>query len=306
MIDRRQFALGAGALTLAACARGTSATPAATAAAEIAASEAALAVLEAEAGGRLGVFVLDTGNGRSFGRRQQERFGMCSTFKLSLAAYLLREADAGRIDLNEVIRYTRDDLMSYSPVTEENLPRGGMTIGAMAEAAQITSDNGAANLLLKRIGGPERITAFWRELGDQQSRLDRYEPELNAVGPGEVRDTVTPEGIARSVAAFTLGTVLRPASRARLVKWMGDTETGMRRIRAALPRGWRGGDKTGTGYRAEYGNKVNDLAVLYPPGGRAPLVVAALYENPVYYEGVRPADEAVLRRVGELAVQWRS
>ena len=268
--------------------------------------EARLAALEAEAGGRLGAFVLDTGSGRSFGYRQSERFGMCSTFKLSLAAYLLREGDAGRLDLNEVIPYGEADLMFVSPVTKENVGRGGMTIVALAEATQITSDNAAANLLLKRIGGPEKLTAFWRELGDADSRLDRYEPELNLVPPGEQRDTITPAGIARSMAAFVVGDALKAESRGLLRKWMAETKTGLRRIRAALPPGWEAGDKTGTGSFRGQGNKYNDLAVLYPPGNRAPLVVVACYEAREYFDGMKPEDEAVLRRVGEQAVQWLS
>jgi beta-lactamase class A len=164
MCNRRDLTLGATAMALAACVDGVSPEPAAPAT-ELTRLEAALAELEAQAGGRLGAFVLDTGSGQSFGWRQSERFGMCSTFKLSLAAYLLREGDAGRLDLNEVISYGEADLMFVSPVTKENVGRGGMTIVALAEATQITSDNAAANLLLKRIGGPEKITAFWRELG---------------------------------------------------------------------------------------------------------------------------------------------
>jgi beta-lactamase class A len=292
-------------MALAACVDGVSPEPAAPAT-ELTRLEAALAELEAQAGGRLGAFVLDTGNGQSFGWRQSERFGMCSTFKLSLAAFLLRESDAGHIDLNEVIPYTEADLMFVSPVTKENVARGGMTIVALAEATQITSDNAAANLLLKRIGGPEKITAFWRELGDVDSRLDRYEPELNLVPPGEQRDTITPAGIARSVAAFVVGDALKAESRALLRKWMADTKTGLRRIRAALPPGWEAGDKTGTGNFRGQGNKYNDLAVLYPPANRAPLVVIACYEAREYFDGMKLEDETVLRRVGELAVQWVS
>jgi len=306
-MDRRHFALGTGALLLAGCSVGKSqANTEKNVDPRSALAEGALAQLEQDAGGRLGAFVLDSATGRSFGLRHGERFGMCSTFKLSLAAYLLREADAGRINLQELIPFTKADLMSVSPVTTAHLGQGGMTIGALAEATQITSDNAAANLLLRRIGGPQAITQFWQELGDPASRLDRFEPELNLVPPGELRDTVTPEGIARSVAKFALGNVLIPASRVRLADWMARTETGLRRIRAALPTGWRGGDKTGTGSSKGHPNKYNDIAVLYPPAGRAPLVVAGFYEATTYFDGMRAEDEAVLKRLGEIAVQWVS
>ena len=264
----------------------------------------ALATIERKAGGRLGAFVLDTGSGRGTGHRANERFGMCSTFKLSLAALVLREADAGKLDMGERLPFTRADLTVHSPVTELHADEGGMSVEALAEAAQTTSDNTATNLLLARLGGPAAVTALWRDLGDAGSRLDRVEPQMNFVPPGEERDTVIPEGIARSVAKITTGDVLSPASRSRLIGWMERTETGKKRIRAGLPAGWRGADKTGTGIAKGMPNRTNDIALLMPPGGRAPLVVVGFLEADAEYEETRPGDEAALADLGRAAVAW--
>lgn len=306
MPHRRAFLLRSAALVLSAC--GASTAPAPRAAPSASTSQAApdvsraLAAIEKAAGGRLGAYIFDTATGQGFGWRQRERFGMCSTFKLSLAAFVLRESDVGRLSLEEMLRYTQADLLPVSPVTTANVDKGGLTIAALAEAAQLTSDNTAANLLLRRIGGPEVVTGFWRELGDPASRLDRIEPEMNLVPPGEERDTVVPEGIARSVAKIVTGDVLKPETRAKLEDWMARTATGARRIRAALPPGWHGGDKTGTFTHQTVASKYNDIAVLYPPAGRAPIVVAGFYEADGSYEDIRPEHEAVLARVGEVAV----
>lgn len=297
LMNRRHFTLGGAALALSSCAM---------AKAPPHDWRGDLAALERASGGRLGAYVLDTGTGRGFGWRQGERFGMCSTFKLSLAALLLRQGDAGLINLDEVIPYGRADLLAHAPVTAAHVDDGGMRIGALAEATQLTSDNTAANLLLHRIGGPQAVTAFWRELGDRHSRLDRMEPAMNFVSPGDMRDTVVPEGIARSVARCVTGTVLKPASRARLIDWMERTDTGKNRLRAALPAGWRGGDKTGTASFAKMASKINDIAVFYPPAGRAPLVVAGFYESGGPFGDIRPQDEAVLRQLGEVAIRWAS
>lgn len=293
---RRSFTLGGSALLLSA----------GTACARMAKRDwqAELAAIEHKAGGRLGVFVLNTRTGQGIGWRQHERFTQCSTFKLSLAALILRESDAKRLSLDEVLPFTRADLLAASPVTTANLDRGGMTIAQLAEAAQRTSDNAAANLLLRRLGGPQRLTEFWRELGDPVARLDNYEPALNRVAPGEVRDTASPEGIARSAAKFVVGDVLAPPSRALLQDWMVATQTGLRRIRAALPSGWRGGDKTGTAGSAGLPDRVNDIAVLFPPGNLATLVVVGFYEAPGHFDSIRPEDEAVLQQVGEVAIRW--
>lgn len=296
-MDRRAFTLGGGALLLSACA----ARPApATAADEW---SGRLSAIERAAGGRLGVQVIDTATGRGFGWRADERFCHCSTFKLSLAAMLLREGDAGRIDVNEVLPYSRADLMAVSPVTEANVDKGGLSAIAMAEATQITSDNAAANVLMRRLGGPAALTAFWRDLGDTVSRIDGYEPAINVIPPGTTENSTTPAAMARTLQRIAVGDALLPASRARLLDWMARTRTGVRRIAAGLPEGWRSLDKTGTGMTAQAGNKVNDIALIVAPG-RAPLVVTAYFENPVYSDDIRPADEAVLKQVGALAAQW--
>jgi beta-lactamase class A len=266
-------------------------------------SYTALVELERGAGGRLGVCALDTASGRSIGLRADERFGLCSTFKLLLAAAVLREADAGRWSLATVIPYSADDMVSHAPVTQQHLAAGGMTIGALAEAAQTVSDNVAANLLIARFGGPERVTALFRTIGDPETRLDRYETQLNLVPPGEVRDTTTPRGMATGVANLMTAAVLSADSRERLRRWMIATETGKRRLRAGLPPDWIAGDKTGTAFSPGMPNKHNDVAVIWPPQ-RAPIVVAAYYEAPGEFDTMRAEDDAVLAEVGRIVAGW--
>ena len=263
----------------------------------------ALAKLEQSTGGRLGVCAFDADTGRSAGLRADERFGLCSTFKLLLAAVILREADAGRLALDEVLEYGHDDLVPNSPVTEAELAAGGMRIEALVHATQTTSDNLAANLLMKRLGGPAALTAKLREMGDPTTRLDRWEPMMNRVPPGEVRDTSTPRALAAIVARIFGDKLLSPASRQRLREWTIATTTGARRLRAGLPRDWTVGDKTGTGYAPGMGNKTNDIAIIWRQD-RAPVVVAAYYESPGYFERIRAEDEALLAQVGKLVGEW--
>jgi beta-lactamase class A len=265
----------------------------------------ALQALEARSGGRLGVCVLDTATKRVTGHRLDERFAMCSTFKLPLAAVILREADQGRLTLTDVVTYSERDLLSYAPVTSEHLKKGGTTIaiGALAEAAQVTSDNTAANLLLLRIEGPSGFTARLREVGDQQTRLDRTEPMLNLVVAGDERDTTTPRAMAHTVAAFLTGDLLTRASRDLLIDWMVKTRTGDKRIRAGLPKDWRVGDKTGTGTADAMTDKINDVAIAFPPG-RGALVITAYYDSDKRSKDIRDEDQAVLAEVGRLASAW--
>ena len=265
--------------------------------------DSALAALEFARGGRLGVAVLDVDSGRHAGWRADERFALCSTFKLLLAGLVLREADRGALRLDEVIRYTRADLVDFSPVTEAQLERGGMTIEQLARAAQTTSDNTAANLLLGRLGGPVAFTVLLQEIGDQNTHLDRYEPELNVLRRGDTRDTTTPLAMARTTARLLAGDALSAEARASLRQWTIETQTGARRIRAGLPSGWEAGDKTGTFAGKGLPKRVNDVAIVWPPQ-RGPLVIAAFHESAEPGDAVTDDDESVLARVGALAAGW--
>lgn len=259
--------------------------------------------LEARAGGRLGVCVLDTGTGETVGQRLDERFAMCSTFKLPLVAAILREVDAGRLHLSQVLRYSAADLVPNSPVTEQHVSEGGLPLWRVAEAAQTQSDNLAANLLLAPLGGPAGFTAILRGLGDAETRLDRSEPMMNLHLPGEILDTTTPRAMAGTVARLLTGEILKSDSRDLLLSWMTATRTGQRRLRAGLPRGWRAGDKTGTGMGPGMTDKYSDVAIAWPPG-RMPIVIAAYYDTAHHAEHMRDDDQAVLAEVGRFAAAW--
>ncbi len=262
-----------------------------------------LANLEKTAGGRLGVCFLDSGAREVHGHRLDERFALCSTFKLPLVALILREVDAGRLDRDEFIPFTEQDMVPWAPVTETKLAAGGMTLLELAEAAQLISDNVAANLLLEQVGGPQGFTSALRKLGDETTRLDRMEPELNFVPPGDIRDTTTPRAMAESVARLVLGDELASDSQTLLERWMRETKTGRKRLRAGLPDQWAVGTKSGTGFGDGTLNRYNDVAVVWPEGEQA-FVIAAYYEADGAYEQVRDEDQAVLAEVGRIAKDW--
>ncbi len=235
---------------------------------------ARLAALEASAHGRLGMAAFDTADGSRLDYRSDERFPFCSTFKLMLVAAILARA-AGQIALlDQRLHYRKSDLAHYSPISEKHVA-DGMTVTELCAAAIQYSDNTAANLLMKTLGGPAAVTAFARTLGDIEFRLDRWEPELNTAIPGDFRDTTTPAAMAHSLQRLTLGEVLTPLLRAQLLGWLRGNTTGNTRIRAGVPASWQVGDKTGTG---DYGS-TNDVAILMPPN-RAPLFLALYFTQP--------------------------
>lgn len=251
-----------------------------------------LQAIEEQSGGRLGVAVFDTTTGQRLAHRADERFPMCSTFKLIAAAVVLQRVDAGQENLERRMRFGQRDLVANSPVTEPRAGGDGMTLAELCAAAITRSDNTAANLLLRSFGGPQRVTALARSLGDTMTRLDHAEPDLNEGRPGDETDTTTPHAMLHTLSTLVLGDALSPKSRTRLTEWLIDNRTGDRRLRAGLPRGWRVGDKTGTG---AYGSNA-DMAVIWPPA-RAPIVVTSYLTGT---DAPWPARDATLASVGAL------
>ena len=194
---------------------------------------------------------------------------MCSTFKLMLAAAVLSRVDSGALRSSQRLRYTADSVLSNSPITAAHLQEGALPVGVLAQAVVEVSDNTAANLLLELIGGPAGYTAYLRSLGDEVTRLDRVEPDLNSNLPGDPRDTTTPAAMLADMNKSLVGNSLAMHSRRKLLDWMRDCRTGRERLRAGVPAGWSAGDKTGTGERGA----VNDLAIFRPPN-RRPILVA--------------------------------
>lgn len=254
--------------------------------------DAGIAAVEKRIGGRIGVALLGADGTLRRGHRADERFAMCSTFKLALAALVLEQADRGRLSLDEPLAFGRPDLVTYSPVVSANLGKGRLPIAVLAEAIVTVSDNAAANLLLARIGGPEALTAFARRHGDTVTRLDRTEPELNENLTGDPRDTTSPAAMARLARTLLLGDALSPASRQRLIGWTQASRTGLQRIRGGLPEGWRAGDKTGS-----CGTAYNDVAIVWPPD-EPPFLLTVYVDRPTV-DG--EAANAAIADIGRIA-----
>jgi beta-lactamase class A len=293
MINRRRFAK-ASIATLIGCAafgrNGFAATEN-----SFAALASAFAKIEIDGGGRLGVAVLDTHSGASAGYRADERFPMCSTYKILVAAATLARVDAGEEQLARRIRYEASEVLSYAPITKEHVGGDGMSIAELCEAAVTVSDNTAANLILASLGGPAALTRYVRTLGDEFTRLDRVEPDLNEASPDDPRDTTTPASMAKNLQALAAGAALSAPSRDLLNGWLVACKTGDAKIRAGLPKTWRVGDKTGSG---GYGS-TNDVAVVWPVEG-PPVAVAA------YLTGTTASGEArnaALASVGRAVAQ---
>ncbi len=264
------------------------------------ANDPRFAAIEARIGGRVGVAAWNTGTDAWLMHRPHERFPMCSTFKWLLAAHMLHTDMHTPGFRDQHVRYDESDLQDYAPVARENLARGWMTVEEMCEAVVVLSDNTCANLLLEGANGPSGLTQFLRSNGDGVTRLDRVEPAMNEVAPGEEQDTTSPGAMARTLQKLLLtDDVLDPASREKLIGWMIESPTGRERLRAGLPSDWRAGDKTGT-WNGPH-NAANDVAVAWPPN-RAPILIASYLHATTVDLAERNAAHAEIGRL--IAAEW--
>jgi beta-lactamase class A len=280
-LSRRHVLLGG--LTLAAVAA-CSAKPALADPAEpLSPIEDRIQALERRHNAHIGVYATNLVSDKTVAHRAQDSFAMCSTFKTYAAARVLQMAEHGELKLDDKMFVDSAGILPNSPVTETRTG-GEMTLAELCQAALQRSDNAAANLLLKRIGGPPAITAFARSIGDDRSRLDRFEIELNSAVPGDPRDTSTPEALGGGYRALLDGGVLAPLQRLQLQDWMRANQTSS--LRPGLPPGWTTADKTGSG---DYGS-TNDVGIAYGPGGERVLiaVLTRSQANDPKAENMRP------------------
>ena len=191
-----------------------------------------LSDLERDNGGRLGLSAMD------FNRvswRGAERFNYCSTFKLFLAAATLERVQRDNEKLNRAIPVTAADMISHAPVTEKAVGRT-LTIEQLMQATVEVSDNPAANILIREMGGIEALRAWYRSIGDTTTNVDRLEPFMNR-RDGD-KDTAQPRQIATN-----LGWILNTyqplglmSQYALLWNWLIQSPTGQGRIKAGVPQ----------------------------------------------------------------------
>ncbi|WP_457807943.1 class A beta-lactamase [Kushneria sp. EE4] len=253
-----------------------------------------LQALEQQQEGRLGVALMNVATGAVVSHRGDERFLFNSTGKVFIAAAVLAQVDRGKVTLDQRIEVKQSDLTGWTPVTKKQMGSPGMTIAELGQAAVAWSDNAAANLLIESLGGPAKVTAFLRDIGDHTTRLDRTEPTLNEHDhDGDERDTTTPLAMMQTLHTLLLGEALSPASRHQLTAWMIEGKTGDARLRAGLPAEWLIGEKTGTN---SVGNAA-DIGIAWPADRGAVIMVAY-----VYLPKADPAQrDRLIAEVGRLA-----
>ena len=246
---------------------------------------------ETELDARIGLAMHDMETGKHWEYRADERFPLSSTFKTLACANVLHNADLGQENLNRKIKFSKSNLVTYSPVTEKHADKKAMSLSELCQATLSTSDNSAANFILQAIGGPKSLTRFLRSIGDDTTQLDRWETELNEAVPGDQRDTTTPTAIMTTLEKLVIGDTLSTVSRQQLQSWLKGNEVGDALFRKGVPSDWDVADRTGAG---GYGSR-SITAVMWPPSHKPILAVLYITETKASFED----RDAVIAKIGE-------
>ncbi|QUM76713.1 class A beta-lactamase [Moritella sp. 24] len=227
-----------------------------------------ISAIEQRISGRIGVAVLDTQNKQTWTYNGDAHFPMMSTFKTLACAKMLSESANGNLDPSTSSLIKAEELIPWSPVTK-TFVNNTITVAKACEATMLTSDNTAANIVLQHIGGPQGVTAFLREIGDEESQLDRIEPELNEAKVGDLRDTTTPKAIVTTLNKLLLGDVLLDMDKNQLKTWMQNNKVSDPLLRSILPQGWIIADRSGAG-----GNGSRGITAMLWHSERQPLIIS--------------------------------
>ena len=238
---------------------------------------------------------------------------MMSVFKLALGCAVLAEVDAGRLSLAETITITDKELSPpLSPIADAWPGRAAYTVDELLTAALSVSDNTAADVLMRRIGGPGAVSGWLQAKKIDEVRVDRYERELSPEALGmasfraawkgsaafgaavatvpparrraatlaymaDPRDSATPRSMLALLRRLDDGELISAASTRKLLETLMHTPRAPDRIKAGLPKGASFAHKPGTSNTDQGLNAAfNDVGIFTLPDRRSYAIAAFL------------------------------
>jgi beta-lactamase class A len=338
-LGRRDLLIGGAGLALAACGRKESLTASRTPRLDMKRLDTEVAALAARAApGVLGFGLMNLESGEFWVRLGDRTFPMQSVFKLPLAAAVLGEVDTGLLKLAEPLTLEAEDLSpAWSPIADAWPARTTYTALELLTATVSNSDNTAADLLMKRIGGPGVVTAWLQARKVDEIRVDRYERQLQpdvygmasfrpawkgesafaaamaTVAPArrhaamlaymaDPKDSATPRGMLGFLRKFDEGELLSPASTRQLLSMMLASPRGADRIKAGLPKDASFAHKVGTSGTDQGLNAAFNDVGIFTLKDRRSYAIAAFLTGSTAPEAARAALFADLGRLAARSV----
>lgn len=228
--------------------------------------------------------VVETGAHLEF--HPSDRFPMQSVYKFPIAMAALQQVDQGKLRLDQQIRVEKSDLIGgrqRSPIRDMH-PDGGfnMSLRDLLRYAVSESDGSASDVLLRVIGGPSTVQAMLKRLGVQGIKVVDTEKSIGGDNQVQYRNWAQPEQMVRLLKLFQQGQGLTKSSRALLLQWMTETETGLKRLKGNLPPGTVVAHKTGTSNTVNgITAATNDVGLVTLPNGHHLAIAVFVMDSPL-------------------------
>lgn len=236
--------------------------------------EALIEKIEHNTEGRMGLYALNTHNKEIIAYREEELFPTQSTYKVLGAAAILSKIENTPNKLKQKIYFTTEDLITTDFLSGSKI-EDGMTINELCHSAITTSDSGAMNIIIREIGGKEKLNNFTKSLGNNILSSDNgWNKKLYSKDQNDTF-TSTPKQMITSLKKIVLDNVLNRPFRDLITSYLIDSKTGENRIKAGTPNNWLVGNKTGSG---STNGTTNDIAIIWPPKHK-PILIGVFYNS---------------------------
>lgn len=201
------------------------------------------------------------------------RFPMQSVYKFPLAIFVLHKVDIGALTLEDTVHIRKSTLEknTWSPLlTDNEKEEFDFTVKELLRYSVSKSDNNACDLLFRLAGGTAAVDAYFKQHGVRDMMISTTEAEMHKSWDVQYTNWCKPSAMLQVLSLLYKDSLLKPASKAYLMKIMTESENPHRRIKGLLPEGTIVAHKTGTSDTNAEGVKAatNDVAVITLPDGR--------------------------------------
>jgi beta-lactamase class A len=226
---------------------------------------------------------------------------MQSVFKLPLAIMVLHQIEQGTLSLDQPVRFLPQDRILphvYSPL-QDQYPDANVDV-PLRELLRLTvalSDNAAADILLRVVGGPKAVDTYIAGLGISGFHLQDSEAGLHRDKSAQYRNWFEPAGAVQLLRKISDNSPLTPEHTNLLLGWMTPAVR-TNRLERDLPAGVRVAHKSGTsGVDNGVAHATNDIGLIPLPDGRR-LAIAVFVTDSTADEATR---EQVIARIARAA-----
>ncbi len=260
-----------------------------------------LTEIAASSQGKVGVAAEILETGEAINLAGDQRFPMQSVYKLPIAMAVLHLADQGKINLAQKVAVLKSDFVlesQHSPIRDKNPNGANFTVKEILRYAVSESDGTASDVLLRIIGGATIVDKYLRSLKINSVKVLSTEQEIGSENSVQYKNWAAPIEAVKLLKLLYEGKILRPKTQPLLLKFMIETETGLKRLKGLLPAGTIVAHKTGTsGTTDGLTVATNDIGIITLPNSKH-LAIAVFVSDSKASQEVR---EGIIAKVARAA-----